>query len=125
VDANGCSQPSAALIYEGAFASVLTLGATGAAAAVAKVSPAPKWKPLDAPIAAWVPEPPTAFRAGGKVHLVYDLHLTNFSSQDCALTRVEVLRGGGGHQPLAHDERAISRETLPGPALSNRPAWAS
>jgi hypothetical protein len=74
--------------------------------AATKVAPAPKRKPLDAPIDVWIPEPPTAFRADGKMHLVYELRLTNFSSQDCALTRVEVLRGGGDHQMLAKYEGA-------------------
>ncbi len=83
-----------------------TRAAAGAAATAAKVSAAPKRRPLDAPIDVWVPEPPTAFRAGTKMHLVYELHLTNFSSQDCALTRVEVLRGDGNHPSLAQYEGA-------------------
>jgi hypothetical protein len=80
---------------------------TGEAAATAAKTPAaPKRMPLDAPIDAWIPDPPTAFRADGKIHLVYELHLTNFSSQDCTLTRVEVLRSDGDHQALARYEGA-------------------
>ena len=36
------------------------------------------------------PVPPTAFQAGGKTHLVYELHVTNFGQGDCLLTRLEV-----------------------------------
>jgi murein DD-endopeptidase MepM/ murein hydrolase activator NlpD len=77
-----------------------------ASATAARAAPAPKRKSLDAPIDVRVPEPPTVFRADGKSHLAYELHLTNFSSQDCALTRVEVLRGDGDHQSLAQYEGA-------------------
>ncbi|HXJ95906.1 MAG TPA: M23 family metallopeptidase [Terriglobia bacterium] len=40
------------------------------------------------------------------MHLVYELHLTNFSSQDCALTGVEVLRSDGDYRVLAQYEGA-------------------
>jgi hypothetical protein len=42
---------------------------------------------------------PTAFHAHGKTHLVYELHVTNMSPDDCALTRVHVL--GDGDEALA------------------------
>ncbi|MBO0860186.1 MAG: M23 family metallopeptidase [Chloracidobacterium sp.] len=45
---------------------------------------------------------PTAFQAQGKTHLVYELHVTNMSSDNCALTRVNVL--GDGDNPLASYE---------------------
>ncbi|MBO0727149.1 MAG: M23 family metallopeptidase [Blastocatellia bacterium] len=45
---------------------------------------------------------PTAFQAQGKTHLVYELHVTNMSSDDCALTRVDVL--GDGDKGLASYE---------------------
>ena len=40
-----------------------------------------------------IPVAPTPVRAGGKTHLAYELHLTNFRSADLALTRVEVVDG--------------------------------
>jgi murein DD-endopeptidase MepM/ murein hydrolase activator NlpD len=48
------------------------------------------------------PVPPTAFQAGGKTHLVYELHVTNFGQGDCLLTRIEVK--GAGETPLARYE---------------------
>ena len=41
--------------------------------------------------------PPTAFAAAGKTHLVYELHITNFSRDEWTLTRVEV---SGSSQPI-------------------------
>jgi hypothetical protein len=49
-------------------------------------------KPLALPLDVTVPIAPTTFKADGKWHLVYELHLANFSKWDCQLTRVEVLR---------------------------------
>lgn len=40
-----------------------------------------------------VPAPPVPVRAGGKMLLAYELHLTNFRSTDVVLDRVEVLAG--------------------------------
>jgi hypothetical protein len=37
-----------------------------------------------------VPAAPTPVRIGGRVHLVYELHITNFRAVDLTLTRVEV-----------------------------------
>ena len=59
----------------------------------AKPAAAPPQKPLSVPVEVRVPVPPTAFKAGGKTHLVYELHLTNFSREECTLTRVEVSDG--------------------------------
>lgn len=47
-------------------------------------------RPIDAPVDVIVPVPPTAFRADGKTHLVYELHVTNFSRDECVLTRLDV-----------------------------------
>jgi hypothetical protein len=49
-------------------------------------------KPLAPPLDVAVPIDPTAFKADGKWHLVYELHVANFSKWDCQLTSVEVLR---------------------------------
>lgn len=63
--------------------------------ATAKPAPPPQQKPLTVPVQVQVPVPPTAFNAGGKTHLVYELHLTNFGRDECTLTRVEVSGGDG------------------------------
>jgi len=52
-------------------------------------------KPLDVPVDVTIPKPPTAFRAAGKTHLVYELHVTNFGRQRLRLVRVEAPRGRG------------------------------
>ncbi|HKE19070.1 MAG TPA: M23 family metallopeptidase [Kofleriaceae bacterium] len=49
---------------------------------------------LGAPLDVEVPIAPTAFRAGGKQHLVYELHITNLGGQELTLKRVEALVGG-------------------------------
>jgi murein DD-endopeptidase len=58
-------------------------------------------KPVGPPLDITVPEDPTAFKAGGKWHLVYELHATNFGRWDCQLTRVEVLTDDAPPKPLA------------------------
>ncbi len=63
----------------------------------AAAAPAPS--PLVAPIEAVVPVAPTAFRADGKTQLVYELHVTSFSSREYTISRVEALDG----------ERSLSR----------------
>lgn len=63
----------------------------GAAAAPA----APPQKPLTAPVDVTIPIEPTAVKADGKMHLVYELHISNYSGQNVALTRVEALGDSG------------------------------
>ena len=70
--------------------------------AAAKPPPARPQKPLSPPFDVAVPVAPTAFKAGGKTHLVYELHATNFSRSECVLTRLEVT--GAGERPLARYE---------------------
>lgn len=55
------------------------------------------------PVDLEVPIAPTPVQADGKVHLVYELHITNFDkpARDLTLTRVEVLGDGPGSAPLA------------------------
>jgi murein DD-endopeptidase MepM/ murein hydrolase activator NlpD len=52
-------------------------------------------RPLDVPLDISVPKAPTAFRADGKVHLVYELHVTNFGRQVLTLVRVEAVNADG------------------------------
>lgn len=48
---------------------------------------------IDAPIDVTVPVPPTAFRANGKMHLVYEIHVTNFGHSEIEWTRLEAVAG--------------------------------
>ena len=81
---------------------VFKAGAPHQSGAAAKSPSAPPQKPISVPLDVSVPVAPTAFKAGGKTHLVYELHATNFSRGDCALTRLEVI--GAGEKPLARYE---------------------
>jgi len=56
---------------------------------------APAQKPFSSPIDVVVPLAPIAFQADGKTHLVYELHITDFSGTDIALASVEVLSDSG------------------------------
>jgi hypothetical protein len=81
---------------------VFKAGAPSQSSAATKPPPAPPQKPISTPFDVAVPVAPTAFKAGGKTHLVYELHATNFSRSDCALTRLEVI--GAGEKSLARYE---------------------
>jgi hypothetical protein len=77
-------------------------GAPSQSSAATKPPPAPPQRPLSIPFDVAVPVGPTAFKAGGKTHLVYEVHATNFSRSDCVLTRLEVI--GADEKPLARYE---------------------
>jgi len=81
---------------------VFKAGAPSQSGAATKPPPAPSQKPLSPPFDVAVPVAPTAFKAGGKTHLVYELHATNFSRSDCMLTRLEMI--GAGEKSLARYE---------------------
>lgn len=51
----------------------------------------PPQKPLTVPVDVSVPQAPTAFQADAKTHLVYELHITNYSGQTVALAHLEVV----------------------------------
>jgi murein DD-endopeptidase MepM/ murein hydrolase activator NlpD len=57
--------------------------------------PATAEKPFTSPVDVMVPLPPTAVQGNGKTHLVYELHLTNFSGQSTSLAQIEALDGKG------------------------------
>jgi len=84
------------------FPLVFKAGAPSQSGAATKPPPAPPQKPLSPPFDVAVPVAPTAFKAGGKTRLVYELHATNFSRSDCVLTRLEVI--GAGEKSLARYE---------------------
>jgi murein DD-endopeptidase MepM/ murein hydrolase activator NlpD len=55
------------------------------------------------PVDLEIPIAPTPVKADGKIHLVYELHITNFDkpARDLTLTRLEVLGNGQDAAPLA------------------------
>ncbi len=61
---------------------------------------------IDAPIDVFVPVPPTVFRADGKSHLVYEVHVTNFGRTDIVMTRLEALTGDRSLAAYAADDFA-------------------
>jgi hypothetical protein len=67
----------------------------------AQSEPAHTPKPIGPALDVTVPIDPTAFKAGGKWHLVYELHVANFGTWDCQLTHVEVLTNGVSSKSLA------------------------
>ena len=50
---------------------------------------------LSAPIDVTVPKIPAPFQAQGQTHFVYELAITNLSTDECLVDRVTVLRGDG------------------------------
>ncbi|MGC1783962.1 MAG: M23 family metallopeptidase [Acidobacteriaceae bacterium] len=58
-------------------------------------------KPLTIPLDVVVPIAPTAFRADGKMNLVYELHIVNMGSKDCTLTQIETVSADSSAKPLA------------------------
>src|SRR6185369_1917480 len=42
-------------------------------------SPTPPQRPIDVPVDVRIPAQPVSFKGGGKTHIVYELHITNFS----------------------------------------------
>jgi murein DD-endopeptidase len=76
--------------------------------AAAKASPASETittehtpKPQTLPLDIVIPIAPTAFKADGDWHVVYELHVSNLGKWVCELTRVDILDAGGGQKPLA------------------------
>ncbi len=65
-----------------------------AAPVAAPVAAGPRRTPIDLPLDIEVPCVPVPFPAGGQVHLVYELHITNFHpAEEVPLKRIEVLDG--------------------------------
>src|ERR1700741_3057532 len=58
-------------------------------------------KPVASPLQVLEPIEPWKFKADGKWHLVYELHVTNLGKWDCMLTRLDVLPGDSGSKPIA------------------------
>lgn len=58
-------------------------------------------KPGGPPLQVLSPIDPWAFKADGKWHLVYELHVTNLGKWDCLLTRLDVIPGDSVAKPIA------------------------
>ena len=66
--------------------------------------------PSDASVDVIVPERPIPFRgAGGQSHLLYELHITNFSRDELRLRRIEIL---GDRGPIASFEGRVLLDIL-------------
>jgi murein DD-endopeptidase MepM/ murein hydrolase activator NlpD len=68
------------------------------------------------PVDLEIPIAPTPVKADGKIHLLYELHITNFRARNLELTRVEVLKDGASNSPSASYEgtELSSRLARPG-----------
>lgn len=68
------------------------------------------------PVQVEVPIAPIPFKADGKYHIAYELHVTNFRAIDLTLLRVDVLRDSDGTAPLASyaDKELSDRLVRPG-----------
>lgn len=70
--------------------------------------------PFGLPIEMRVPVAPTPVKINGKMRLVYELHLTNFSPREIPLTRLEVLDGSGTQLEQYEGADLASRVARPG-----------
>ncbi len=77
------------------FPLVFNPAAQSQTGAAARPPSAQAQRPLSVPFDVVIPVNPTAFKASGKTHLVYELHTTNFSRNDCVLTRIEAIDANG------------------------------
>jgi murein DD-endopeptidase len=68
--------------------------------AAAKDSEVHTPKPVGPPLQVLTPIEPWAFKADGKWHLVYELHVTNLGKSDCLLTRLDVMPGDSSAKPI-------------------------
>lgn len=65
-----------------------------------------------------IPMPPTPVRAGGKIQLVYELHVTNFRPENLELTGVEIYADERNAKPLATYRGAELGDLLARPGAS-------
>jgi murein DD-endopeptidase MepM/ murein hydrolase activator NlpD len=87
-------------------------------AASPQTTPRPQ-RPIDVPVDVTIPTQPVIFKGAGKSHLVYELHITNFSRSSSIFTRLDVIRPGN-ETPLASytGDELGSRVVRPGVAAT-------
>ncbi|HKD81856.1 MAG TPA: M23 family metallopeptidase [Candidatus Angelobacter sp.] len=78
----------------------------------------PAEKAFTSPIDVTIPLAPTAFQANGKTHLVYELHIVNFSAQNTVLTQIAILSDTGAELGRMEQTELLSN-TMP---VGNRDA---
>jgi Peptidase family M23 len=64
---------------------------------------------LPLPVDVQIPMPPTPVKADGKWWLVYELHVTNFHTNNIELVRVEVMRDGAKRPMATYTDEELSR----------------
>ncbi|MEO7674426.1 MAG: M23 family metallopeptidase [Pyrinomonadaceae bacterium] len=74
------------------------------------------------PVDIELPIAPTPINANGKIHLIYELHLTNYKSAELKLTRIEIFGDVRNAAPLAsyEDSELTSRISRIGAAADTR-----
>lgn len=89
---------------------------TSEGAAASAKQKGPTSKPFTVPMDVHVPLAPTAFSAGGKAHLAYELHVNNMSRWDLLLSSLEVVDGDDGSRVLARFSQADLERMIAGQA---------
>ena len=74
---------------------------------------------LSAPVDLDVPKPPIPVKADGKIHLFYELHITNFRPQDLVLTRVDIYKDEANTKSLVSYKDAELVDLLARPGASS------
>ena len=60
----------------------------------------PTQKPITLPLDIAIPTAPRAFKAGGKWHLAYELHIANLGGADCTLVSIETVSGASAEKTV-------------------------
>ena len=97
-------------------APVAAAAAAPAAVPAPPAAEAPKVLPFGVPMQLEVPVPPTPVQGSGRTHLAYELHVTNLSTWQLQLRRVEVLGDRGMLASLEADDLngVLGRPGAPG-----------
>lgn len=74
---------------------------------------APTTKPFTVPMDVNVPLAPTAFSAGGRAHLAYELHVTNMGKSDLLLSSLDVIDADNSSRVLATFSQADLEGMMP------------
>lgn len=90
-------------------------------AAFGQDAPKTPQRPFMIPLEVRVPNPPTAVKGDGKMHLVYELHVNNVGKDDCTIDEVDVL-AGKSQEPIAKFESGKIESSMvqPGAAVTEK-----